>query len=101
MEQNKYSFSVDLLSITSLLFTIIPGKMKGPYTLRKESAVYLAVPIGKPFKEPCLILDRTGLSSMWNPLHRWFYMEPKIVLPETKKGYPMGRAKEPFRNPFF
>ena len=28
-------------------------------------------------------------------------MKPKGVLPGTKKGSPMGTAKEPFCNPFF
>ena len=67
-----------------------------------------AVPIGEPFEEPLLVpgrtlLDpsRTNLGSMYDPQWKGFYMEPKMVLPGTKKGSPMRTVEEAFWNPFF
>ena len=48
--------------------------------------------------EPKRVLPRTKKGSTWN--QKGFYLEPKRVLPGTKKGYPMGTAAGPFWNIF-
>lgn len=47
----------------------------------------MAVPVGETFEEPLLVPSRIVLGSMYNPFHTEFYMELKIILPQTKNGF--------------
>ena len=64
--------------------------------------------VGAPFEEQSFFPGRTQLGSMYDPFPRGFYMEPKGVLPgtkkgsvRTKKGSPMRTAEVPISTPFF
>jgi hypothetical protein len=83
------------MTIKSILIPFVTtkcGKSKGMRILSEGTVNYNEGP-----RATQKVISRT----VQNPFHRRFNMEPKSIVLGTKKGSPIGTAKEPFWKHYF